>query len=158
MGSGGGGISHLMHSANCTVINIEPSSSSRKMKNRENWRTYKSIEEFLCHEEKTIIDFFYSSHSLEHVHNIDYYLELFENLIVISFFEVPNCRVSQISRNFFGVEEVVMEKLSYHTLIISHQIFFQNNFDIDRIAFVKNGAFVSSENMADGIISIGRLK
>jgi SAM-dependent methyltransferase len=85
-GAGHGGISHLIHAAGNNVINVEPSDLMLKYNTR-----YKKIDNFSQLVEK--IDFFYSSHSLEHVSNIDDFLsnlisKLNHNSFI--FIEVPN--------------------------------------------------------------------
>lgn len=91
-GSGHGGISILFYFLGHTVINIDPDTN---VKNNlefdpERWKKIESITKL-----NQPFDLFYSSHSLEHVHDIDVFLDRLNQKIslnkkTILFFEVPD--------------------------------------------------------------------
>lgn len=91
-GSGHGGISFLFYFSGHNVINIEPDDTLKNHLDLDpgRWIVKKSIKEL---EEK--FDLFYSSHSLEHVHDINQFMEVLGEKINRSndlyvFFEVPD--------------------------------------------------------------------
>jgi len=87
IGAGHGGISHLFHASGHNIINIEPDNIQKYYE--KNWNTYSSID--YCN---GIFDFIYSSHSLEHVYDIDIFLKKIKKISnngTHFFFEVPNC-------------------------------------------------------------------
>jgi len=107
-GAGHGGISHLIHATGNNVINIEPSDLMLKYSTR-----YRKIDSFSELVER--VDFFYSSHSLEHVSNIDDFLfnlisKLNNNAII--FIEVPN---SELPSNGGINGEIVLPHTYYFT-------------------------------------------
>lgn len=89
-GSGHGGVSHLMHALGANVVNIEPSGDARE--NSHRWSTFRCIEDYVSSTNEKI-DIFYSSHSLEHVPDIEDLLDVVKGMIedsTIFFFEVPD--------------------------------------------------------------------
>ena len=89
-GSGHGGISNLMRLNQFKIINIEPSIIPSQFK--KDVAYYKSIND-LAESEHEDIAFFYSSHSLEHVQDIDNFLNSLRKLTnpeTLFFFEVPD--------------------------------------------------------------------
>ena len=87
-GAGHGGISHLFWSINCDVVNIEP--SEFKFNYDRRWKNYKDISEV---KDEKKFDLIYSSHSLEHVQDINYFYSLLPKILKKGgyfFCEVPN--------------------------------------------------------------------
>ena len=91
-GSGHGGISFLFYFQGHTVINIDPDINVKNNLelDKELWKTLDSITKL-----KEPFDLFYSSHSLEHVHDIDVFYDRLNTKIIddkrtILFFEVPD--------------------------------------------------------------------
>jgi 2-polyprenyl-3-methyl-5-hydroxy-6-metoxy-1,4-benzoquinol methylase len=87
-GAGHGGISHLFHAAGHEVVNIEKGEVTQFY--NERWSVVSDIG--LCTGK---FDLIYSSHSLEHVWNLnDFLCDLGKlcNNNTYFFFEVPNCR------------------------------------------------------------------
>lgn len=90
-GAGHGGISHLLFAAGFSVLNCEPSKSTSTL-DGANWSHVHGIDHI---DQNARFDFIYSSHSLEHVQNIDTMMEKLDRLLSpggLCFFEVPNCR------------------------------------------------------------------
>lgn len=86
-GAGHGGISHLFHKSGHNIINIEPSGLPCYYHNR--WKTVGSWDNV----EDQSIDFFYASHSIEHVTNIDNFMLNLRRKVkdtAYLFIEVPN--------------------------------------------------------------------
>lgn len=85
-GSGHGGISHLMWIAGHRVINVEPSSVS--LLYSKNWTKVNFLDEVLDK-----VDFVYGSHSLEHVPDLEKFINKLTEVLnpgALIFFEVPN--------------------------------------------------------------------
>jgi 2-polyprenyl-3-methyl-5-hydroxy-6-metoxy-1,4-benzoquinol methylase len=85
-GSGHGGISHLMWNLGNRVINVEPSNVS--LAYSENWSKVNVVDEVIDK-----VDFVYGSHSLEHVPDIEKFMNKLKELLNpggLMFFEVPN--------------------------------------------------------------------
>lgn len=84
-GAGHGGISYLYFSMGFDVVNVEPSGIDLPL----NWTVLKNIGDA-----SGDFDLIYSSHSLEHVRDVDQFLERVRRLLKpggLVFFEVPNC-------------------------------------------------------------------
>jgi len=95
-GAGHGGISHLFFAAGFLVTNCEPSiiKSTFDGVDWTNLQTIYDIDESL-----PLFDLLYASHSIEHVQNIDTFFYKIDKLIKsggFCFFEVPNCRQTNI--------------------------------------------------------------
>jgi 2-polyprenyl-3-methyl-5-hydroxy-6-metoxy-1,4-benzoquinol methylase len=89
-GAGHGGFSHLMHAMGHNVYNVEPSGIETTYPDR--WEYFSTMNEINRIDVK--FDLIYSSHSLEHVIDVDLFMENVSDLISDSgylFFEVPNC-------------------------------------------------------------------
>jgi hypothetical protein len=87
-GSGHGGISHLMWQDGLNVVNVEP--GSRPMVYSSRWECLNSIAEV----PDNTVNVIYGSHSLEHVHDIEWFKAQVERVLSPSgsmFWEVPNC-------------------------------------------------------------------
>ena len=92
-GSGHGGISHIFQAFGHNIINIEPSKDFIIYNN--NYQKYDTLKEFiqLQKDRRVEIDIFYSSHSLEHVLNINKAIKQIKRITnprSIFFFEVPD--------------------------------------------------------------------
>lgn len=86
-GAGHGGISHLFHGRGHGVINLEPSGLPCYYDDR--WKTVTNWDDV----ESQSIDFFYASHSVEHVTDLDYFLVNLRRKVKATgyiFIEVPN--------------------------------------------------------------------
>ena len=87
-GSGHGGVSYLFHAANHSIFNYD-FGSTNKEPFAKRWKNIKTLDNL-----NLKFDIIYSSHSLEHVNNIENTLVIFKNIShedTIYFFEVPNC-------------------------------------------------------------------
>lgn len=85
-GAGHGGISHLFFAMGCEVVIIEPSEIPLNM----GWQQYSNLESLNLRD----FDLIYSSHSLEHVLDLESVMRKFNSILSkdgILFFEVPNC-------------------------------------------------------------------
>jgi len=128
-GAGHGGISHLMHLLGNKCINVEPSGLS--LQYQKNWKTVSSLDEVLDK-----VDFVYSSHSLEHVQDIDKFLGHIKKILQPDghvFWEVPN-----------GVLETLNGKkkdISHHTYFFTKRYFNSLNFSIILNETFKQGTF-----------------
>jgi hypothetical protein len=88
-GAGGGGISNLFWFDGFQIINVEPSGVPQSYEN--NWKNIDSI--FELEDEESSIDLLYGSHSLEHVHSIDSFMDISNKLLkdeAYMFWEIPN--------------------------------------------------------------------
>lgn len=115
-GAGEGGISYLFSLNGWRVVNVEPS----EMLEFE-WEKINKIEE--TNEE---FDLIISSHSLEHVNNLDSYVKLFIERIKeggLMFIEVPNCEENN---------EIVTPHTYYFT-----EHFFRNYFPLKMLDIKK---------------------
>lgn len=86
-GAGHGGISNIFWVLGHNIINVEPSMMPNSFEGR--WHNYKKIKDV----PDSSIDFFYSSHSLEHVADLDDFLKSIRRVLKKKsyiFFEVPN--------------------------------------------------------------------
>ncbi len=86
-GAGHGGISFFLHAQNHEIYNYEPGGIKNFF--NERWKNIKNLQET-----NLKFDLIYGSHSLEHVHDINNTLKIFNNISnndTIFFFEVPNC-------------------------------------------------------------------
>ncbi len=86
-GAGHGGMSHLAWHKGLNVINVEPSGLPDWYESR--WKTYKSIYKV----PSNTINILYGSHSLEHVQNIEKFINELKRILMpngIMFWEVPN--------------------------------------------------------------------
>ena len=101
-GAGHGGISHLLFAMGFRVTNIE-SSVMESTLGGQDWITRSALEEI--EDDTEGFDLVYASHSLEHVADIDGLLERIERLSRpggFLFFEVPNCRQTNIKASLNG--------------------------------------------------------
>ena len=101
-GAGHGGLSYLMAAKNIKVINIEPSKiySSDLI----NFNSFKNLDEFNQSDLKNEkVDLLYSSHTLEHLTDPNYFFNSISKLLKPKgkvFIEVPNCRRLPIPKNY----------------------------------------------------------
>ena len=94
-GAGPGGVSYLFWAAGGNIVNIEPSGIESPIKER--WRTLKGKENF-----SGIVDVLASSHSLEHVIDLDKTIKwMYDSLADdgVIFIEVPNSRLPENGGN-----------------------------------------------------------
>jgi 2-polyprenyl-3-methyl-5-hydroxy-6-metoxy-1,4-benzoquinol methylase len=87
-GAGHGGISHLFHAAGYNIVNIEP--NDIKQYYDDHWLTHTNLND--CEGQ---FDLIYGSHSLEHVQNLDIFLNKIKSIShdnTYIFMEVPNSR------------------------------------------------------------------
>ncbi len=141
-GAGHGGISHLYHAMGHNIINIEPSDIEEFYSER--WQTVATIDQApVCD-----VDLFYSSHSLEHVQDIDAFLAKLQDRIdpkVGFFFEVLNCRVHNPEWEFRagGCDGQIRPPHTYYFT----KDFFEAAFKgVDYLQIVKDGEIVEDEN------------
>ena len=88
-GAGHGGISHLFWLDGFNVLNVEPSGLQDSYSSR--WKTLADLSQI----EDASVDLIYSSHSLEHVQNIDSFKIEMKRILSTDaylFFEVPNAK------------------------------------------------------------------
>ena len=129
-GSGHGGISVLFRSGNHTVYNYDFGSTKKNLFN-EKWYNISSIENISFK-----FDLVYSSHSLEHVENIEETMKKIENLShdkTILFFEVPNC--------FFNKKIIAP-----HTYYFTRDFFFKSYEKVDFCKPFKNNIETNNES------------
>ena len=91
-GAGHGGISNIFWTHNHEIINVEPSNLPQSFKER--WVNYKNIDKV----PNDCVDFFYGSHSLEHVADLDIFLDHVKRILKKNsyvFWEVPNGKHSK---------------------------------------------------------------
>jgi len=111
-GSGHGGVSHLLHDLGLEIINIEQGEMPNYY--NKNWSKFSSTKSI----KDDSVDVIYSSHSLEHVQNINEVQNEFKRIIKpegILFFEVPNADSSST-----GPKE--------NKIVIPHTYYFQKIF------------------------------
>lgn len=109
-GSGEGGISYLFSVLGLEVVNVEPSEMIDFK-----WSKVNHISEA-----KGKFDLIYSSHSLEHVADLEETMDYFSSFLEIGgflFIEVPNCRQSNTKNLLNGGEngEIVIPHTYYFT-------------------------------------------
>lgn len=86
-GAGHGGVSHLAWLSQMNVVNVEPSTIPNYYDER--WRMFQSIDDV----PSNCADVVYGSHSLEHVQNIEKFMEEIRRILApngVMFWEVPN--------------------------------------------------------------------
>ena len=141
-GAGHGGISYLLHAMGHKMFNVEPSGTDNPYDER--WITVETIDDV----PECNIDLFYSSHSLEHVQNIDSFLENVRSRIsprLGFFFEVPNCRVNNPSWEYRagGCDGIIRPPHTYYFT----KDFFSNVFqNVSYLEITREGRPVSNEN------------
>lgn len=116
-GAGEGGISKLFHLNEWKVTNVEPSLMADF-----NWNKVDKIED--TNEE---FDILFSSHSLEHVNDLDKYLKLFEDRIKPGgylFIEVPDCKNSHeiASPHTYYFTKKFFTTLSFNVLYLNEDL------------------------------------
>ena len=95
IGAGHGGISHLLFARGHAVTNYEPS-TCRSVFNGSRWVSVQKLEDL----DKQQFEVIYASHSLEHVQDIQRYMQMIDGMLAsggLCFFEVPNCRQTNTS-------------------------------------------------------------
>lgn len=153
-GSGHGGISHLLHDLGLEIINIEQGETPNYYK--KNWCKFSSTKSI----KDDSVDVIYSSHSLEHVQNINEVQNEFDRILKpdgILFFEVPNAESPSagpkknkivIPHTYYFQKQFFENWFSKAILIKS---FLQNNYE-------EIEDFMSNENpKGEIIIAIGAL-
>ena len=113
-GSGYSGLSYLFMLDGHEVINVDPA-----CENNDNFgiKYIKSLDQF-----NDMIDFFFSSHSLEHVENLDGFLCKVNNILnydAYLFIEVPNCSLDNKNGGFNGKiipPHIILEKNFFENL------------------------------------------
>lgn len=116
-GAGNGGISWLMHAAGHDVVNVEPSGLAVDMPER--WSTVRSLDEA-----DGVFDLIYGSHSLEHVRDLDGFMESVRDSTTGGghvFFEVPNCHQTACDSPKNGGEDGVIR--APHTIYFTKEYF-----------------------------------
>jgi SAM-dependent methyltransferase len=135
-GAGNGGVSHLAWLNGMDVINVEPSHIPQYYNDR--WNSFKSFSEV----PDNSCDLFYSSHSLEHVQDLDKFLKNIKRVVKksgIFFFEVPN---SEIIMNNILKNKIEIPHTYYFT-----KIFFNNLFD----TVILNQCFDNGQRLTEKI-------
>lgn len=87
-GAGHGGISYLFSAKGYKVVNVEPSNIAPSL----DWVKYNKLSDV----KESRFDLIYSSHSLEHVIDVDIIINTFLNKLKkggIVYIEVPNCHL-----------------------------------------------------------------
>ncbi len=111
-GSGDFGLSLILWTDGLNIKNVEPSHNPKLFDNR--WETFKSLEDV----EDNSVDIFYSSHSLEHVANIESFIKNARRITKSNsalFFEVPNANSPKV-----GAKQ--------GKITIPHTYYFENKF------------------------------
>lgn len=115
-GSGHGGVSVLLQFFGIKkIINVDPDVTV----NYDIIKSNSFSKEHELSQIKDKIDFFYSSHSLEHVTEIDSFLYDLKNILApgaFLFFEVPDCENNPVNGGFDG------------NIIIPHTYYFKKEF------------------------------
>ena len=145
-GSGHGGVSHLVHAKGASVVNIEPSDADAVY--GERWACFGTIEEYLESDGAKPVDFLYSSHSIEHVHDIELFLELVKKVTrsgATLMFETPNCASQAAFAG--GVDGRIHIPHTYYF----RKEFFTTFFSDARIIYLHNNEEVSAEEDSDSI-------
>ncbi len=131
-GAGHGGISHLFHAAGHEVVNVEKGKITQFYDER--WSTVSDLT--LCTGK---FDLIYSSHSLEHVYNLeDFFCDLVKlcDKTTYFFFEVPNCRTFKNPPTISCPHTYYFTKDFFN--VIGDHVMFNNTFN--RLEIAKDGS------------------